>query len=285
MDSVGTTRESGSVSAATTSSDASSPRTGPAGAPAADGPALARAHDLVALDDVIRIRSRIKAQLFPTGGFPVNDLKALENDPAFSKIADYKFSAFSMEPGSLAFIKSLIAEVKPKLVLEFGSGLSSAVLARAQRDARPATKDLYYLSVEQTEDYARDSLDLVKRAGIDHVRFIVAGMKPVKACGIETQCYDLEYSYLERILDGEKIDFVIVDGPVTGGPHGVPDSRFPTILLLKDFLAPGAIICLDDALRDTELRLASLWRQLPFVEILGMKIVGKGVTVARTKAV
>ena len=245
---------------------------------------LTQPHGLIPLEDIIRIRSRLTSGLFPVRRFAEEELALLENDRAFSKIPDYNFTEYSMEPSAIDFVKKLVLQTKPRVMLEFGSGLSSAVLANCQREASPDLDGLQYLSVEQTEEYARQSLTLVNRAEVDHVHVVVAAMGNVRACGIETKCYGLSPDDLARVLNGQTIDFVVVDGPVAGGPHGVPDSRFPTVLLLKDFLSPGAIICLDDALRDSELRVAHLWSQLSFIDVLGMKIVGKGVTVARVSS-
>lgn len=273
-----------SLDCSLTAAEPASAGGGPAGEPETAA-AFAARHGLVALPDILRLRMRIRSQLFPVTQFPEADLTLLADDPAFACLSDYRFTAFSMEPAALAFQKTLIAEHKPRVIVEFGSGLSTAVLARAQRDARPGEDGLYYISVEQGEDYARDSLAMVKRAGLDHVRFFVAEMVPVKAHGVETRCYNLPPDYLERTFDGAKADFVVIDGPVSGGPGGVPDARFPTIPLLRPVLADGALICLDDALRDMELRVAARWQDLPYIEILGVKIVGKGTAVARAKAV
>jgi hypothetical protein len=253
------------------------------GPPAKTEASFAARHGLVALDDIIRLRSRIGSQLFPVAKFAESDLRLLDGDPAFACLSDYRFTAYSMEPSALAFLKTLIAETRPRVVVELGSGLSTAVLARAQRDARPDDPDIYYISVEQGEAYAQDSLAMVRRAGIEHVRFLVAEMVPVAAHGVETRCYNLPPDYLERTFDGAKADLVVIDGPVSGGPTGVREARFPTVPLLRPILAEGALICLDDALRDIELWVAGMWRQLPYVEMLGLKIVGKGTAVARVK--
>jgi hypothetical protein len=52
---------------------------------------------------------------------------------------------------------------------------------------------------------------------------------------------------------------LVVDGP----PTATGDlARFPAIPLLRERLAPDAVIIMDDLIRDSDQRVADLWREL-----------------------
>ena len=73
-------------------------------------------------------------------------------------------------------------------------------------------------------------------------------------------------------------DFVVVDGP-----SAEPGARVATLIVFRPLLAPGALIFMDDALRDGELWAANQWAAMPELEVMGVVLVDKGVLRARVR--
>jgi hypothetical protein len=70
-------------------------------------------------------------------------------------------------------------------------------------------------------------------------------------------------------------DLIFVDGPFADGP-----CRYGTLAQVRSYLAPGARLVLDDALRDKELLTAKLWAQ-DGVVVEGLITRGQGLMIGR----
>ena len=64
-------------------------------------------------------------------------------------------------------------------------------------------------------------------------------------------CYDMT-----AINDLHQIDLLVVDGPPRSS---CKEARLPAFELLKDRLAPGAIVVLDDSIREDESTSVASW--------------------------
>jgi hypothetical protein len=111
----------------------------------------------------------------------------------------------------------------------------------------------------------------------EHVSVVHAPLERQMIEGRETVCYRLT-SELQSLLGNSHPDFVFIDGP---GPTEDPLSRFGTLPLCREFLAPGSPFYLDDALRDRELEVGRLWSTVPGISVKGVYLVGHGLLTGR----
>jgi hypothetical protein len=93
--------------------------------------------------------------------------------------------------------------------------------------------------------------------------------------GLSTACYDLDQSFLSSFLEIAP-DVILVDGPSGGGT-----VRLGTLPLVQDHVRIPCTFFLDDALREEEIAVASLWRRLAAVELSRVHIVGHGLLKGR----
>lgn len=197
---------------------------------------------------------------------------ALNNAFLAETYSHLELGVWSLGAKTLNHLEHLIARHKPAMVLEFGSGVSTACLAHYLMEVHPERKDVKILSIEQDQEHARRTRSLVNTlAAAEICEVIDRSLTPTRVFETATQCYDVSPEFLAGVLEDRKIDLVVIDGP--SGPPGV---RLATLPLVMDHLAPNARIVLDDALRDPELEIARAWRTLPGITIHGLRIFDKG---------
>lgn len=149
---------------------------------------------------------------------------------------------WSADDGLLLALAGLVAERRPGVVVELGSGLSTAVLARALDQAGGG----HLWSVEHDAAWADQTAQLLAGLGLaDRVTLIRA---PLTAYG------DQKW-YSRAALAGlpGAIDLVVIDGP----PGNV--GRHPAGPELLVRLAPGGRAVLDDGERLRERRILEAW--------------------------
>jgi hypothetical protein len=93
--------------------------------------------------------------------------------------------------------------------------------------------------------------------------------------GHRTPCYDLDEAFLRAFLETVP-DLLLVDGPSGGGM-----VRFGTLALALGHVGLPCTFFLDDALREDEINVASLWREVPEVELRAVHLVGHGLLEGR----
>lgn len=144
----------------------------------------------------------------------------------------------------------LLADTRPRLVLECGSGSSTVVMARCLR----ALGRGRIISLEHDPKYARRTADLLRLHGLEDVATVVtAPLTERDTNGQRVRWYGPQY---EPLLRGP-VDVLLVDGPP--GSSG-PRARYPAVPLLAPHLAPECWIMLDDGDRTDERAAASAWR-------------------------
>ena len=157
---------------------------------------------------------------------------------------------WAMEPVSMLALVTEVLRRKPKLVVECGSGTSTLWIAHALRKNGGGR----LISIEHLESYARlgaAALDEHGLADIVDLRLAPLERQPVSD-GI------VPWYAKSAFADLGDIDMLIVDGPpsATG-----PLARYPALPLLKDRLAPGALLMLDDAGRSDERAVMARWKE------------------------
>ena len=144
----------------------------------------------------------------------------------------------------------LVADVRPALVLECGSGSSTIAVARCLK-----TLGGRIISLEHNPDFARKTAETLQLLGLNDIaRVVTAPLSPRELAGTVFSWYAPEY---ERFLESP-IDVLIVDGP----PKAVGSrARYPAVPALKSRLAPECWILMDDGNRTDERSIAHAWRE------------------------
>lgn len=154
------------------------------------------------------------------------------------------FNSSSLRPFCLAYILNEILINKRKKILEFGSGLSTILIARL---IKKNNLDLEFYSFEHDGAWA-DYIDenLSKEGLTSCVKLIKAPLKAVSTDLGEINWYDSETVY--KKIKEIKFDLLIIDGP-PAYLDVIKYSRYPAMFLLKKNLAKDYCILLDDAQR------------------------------------
>ena len=156
--------------------------------------------------------------------------------------------SWALAPDALQVLVALVAELRPKHVVEFGSGLSTVALARAAAPSgRPAIS-----SIDHDPVYAARTEELLRQHGGDQlVSLQVAPLVArVRADGLHPH-YLLERASLASERPAE---LVLVDGPpaALGGRTGM-------LYQALDVAEAGTVVLLDDAERDLEREALHEW--------------------------
>lgn len=154
---------------------------------------------------------------------------------------------FAMAPDSLLLLSDLIAENKPKRILEIGSGTSTIWLASF---AAPLGSSV--ISIEHLEKYRVRTQSDLRAFGLEEtVDLRLAELAPVEVMGETKPWYDLE-----ALQDLSSIDVVVVDGP----PESTgPAPRSPAFPLLRSILSDRALLVVDDVHRNQESQMVEEW--------------------------
>jgi hypothetical protein len=205
---------------------------------------------------------------------------ALANPFLSDALRESELGDASLPASVLNFLERRIRELRPSAVLEFGSGISTACIARFLHELHGRGRAPYVVALEEDAVYAEKTARLLASLGLaPAARVIHVPVRPIRIDGRETRCYALTDELLEGVLAGASPDLVLVDGPSV--PAG--GSRFATLPLARSFLQPGARFFLDDALRDHELEVAVLWRRSPGIVVEGLHLIGKGILAGRVE--
>jgi hypothetical protein len=106
-----------------------------------------------------------------------------------------------------------IRERRPRRVLEFGSGLSTACFARYMAENAPGSRRPAVVSVEEHADFCAEARALVAELGLDEVAAINhAPLVRKDVAGRSVNSYDLPAVVLAE-LEAEPANLVFIDGP------------------------------------------------------------------------
>ena len=156
--------------------------------------------------------------------------------PDWSAAADFLF-----------LIKEYCQNVKPEVIVECSSGLTTLTLARC---CQMNDKGQVF-SLENGDEYALQSRLNLKKYFVDNNANIIHA--PLQQISVRGKNYDW---YELKNLPDMKIDMLVIDGP----PGFIQKhSRFPALPLLFDRMADKSIVFLDDAAREEEEELVEMW--------------------------
>jgi predicted O-methyltransferase YrrM len=160
-------------------------------------------------------------------------------------------SDWPMAQDSLNFIINLIADLKPKHILEFGSGLSTYVMGEACRLLKLRCK---ITSIDHDPEFGASvakryfTMPQVSKS----INFVLAPLVARSFGGKYLPSYYIKPAQARSI---GRADLVLIDGPPTylGGREGI-------LYQTMGFAVPGTIALLDDANRNEEKHIISNWQ-------------------------
>lgn len=167
---------------------------------------------------------------------------------------DMPTSGFSMTFVNLHWLATLLDELRPHTIVEFGSGLSTLLTAAWLKEQG---RGMLY-SFEHDPTWGGLTGRNLDRHGLgSHCQLVVTPLAPFAFDGRSVPWYAID-EHLDAL---PPVDFLIVDGP----PAAVdPAGRAPALFALKSRLASTYCVVLDDAHRPGERQVVELWRtQIP----------------------
>jgi hypothetical protein len=207
-----------------------------------------------------------------------DDIRAIRHAGLRQRLDRETIGRWSVCVDTINFLEQEVKKYRPRVILEFGSGLSTLCLAQFMQDIHGGTDRTYVCSVEQNASDAATTLGRLSDAGLHrNVRIVTAPLVKTKIEGHEIQCYDIREEDLSGIAQ-LRPEFILVDGPSAPGL-----ARFGTVPLVKHALAPDSHIYLDDAFRDCELEIAKSWQSVLRMDLDGVLPTKKGLLVGHLR--
>jgi predicted O-methyltransferase YrrM len=163
---------------------------------------------------------------------------------------------YEVSPDLARVLAGIVLTLHPRSVLEFGSGRSSLVIARALSAAGGGR----LTSVENAPEFGRDAWALAERCnGVDAHRIVSKVRATLTPAGPFNGYVDAAPALAARA----PYDLALVDGP--SGPLGRDWTMFAAIVHLR----PGALVVVDDTARAGERRAVERWlRRWPGLSVL-----------------
>jgi hypothetical protein len=190
------------------------------------------------------------------------------NDDAYALQIIYKlfpdyaylpFTPFSLNPYTIVHILNDILLNDRKQIVEFGSGLSTIIIAQFIKTNNLETK---ILSIDNNKDWQAiiskeiEKYDCERSLALIHAEL---DENEDKEFLIQNNKIWYKNSIVKSALDKiENIDLVIVDGPST---RTSPYARYPSYLSIKNKLASSYCIFLDDIARKAEREIIENWNE------------------------
>ncbi|WP_029035033.1 class I SAM-dependent methyltransferase [Salinimicrobium terrae] len=157
------------------------------------------------------------------------------------------FNGGALRPMCIAYILNEIIINQRKMILEFGSGLSTILMARLIKRNNLGLK---IITVEHNKEWATVIDRYLKNEDLQqYVKIIQADLKE-----IETPLGKVNWYNYQTVLSGienKKFDLITVDGPPANG-RKIRYSRFPAFTKITEFFQEDYCLLLDDANRKGE---------------------------------
>jgi predicted O-methyltransferase YrrM len=188
-----------------------------------------------------------------------------------------------MRPAGLVAVCNDIVLEGRRRVLELGSGVSTILLVRLLSRHDPGG-GFRLVSVEHDAAWAQWVTDQLSREGIgDNAVVVHAPLVPHVVAEPGVLWYDdaVVAAGLDAVLRGDLVDLLLVDGPPAyAAGHGL--ARYPALPVLRDRLAPGASVVLDDIERPGEQEVLRRWEHESGLDF-HRRAEDAGIAVARTR--
>lgn len=156
---------------------------------------------------------------------------------------------WAASPDLLVLCVQAVRDLRPRVALECGSGLSTLYLALAIEQSDLPTR---LVSLEHQADFVERTRALLRRHGVEHrVDVRHAPLVPSGLPGHDTPWYDAA-----ALADLHDVGLLLVDGPPSTVGH-LP--RYPALPLLLDRLSEDCLVLVDDLDRPSDQEVAQRW--------------------------
>jgi predicted O-methyltransferase YrrM len=160
-------------------------------------------------------------------------------------------SGFSMTSSNLIGLLDLLVTLRPKTVVELGSGFSTLVIAAWLKRQGEG----HLVSVDHEPFWAEKCRTYLRMQGLDQYADVRVAPLVARQFGKDIlPWYDLD----GHIGDVTRIDLLVVDGPPSQ-PGQM--TRWPALPVLHNRLANGAAIFVDDGNRPAERAMVEAWER------------------------
>lgn len=222
-------------------------------------------------DELIRVRKFLDSTLkkeVANATKQVESFIGLQNYLTTGELPSINIERHSwpISPDFALYLIELIEFNDYDLIIEFGSGLSTVILAKAiTRKAihHQGKKPVDFVSFDHLEHYYKQTRTQLEHAGLTNaVQLVLAPLQDWRALDGSTQPYYTCQSTLAALRKKHAVAdqriLVIVDGPPAAtGKH----ARYPAgPLILEHFANAHIDLLLDDYIRDDEKEIAQRWQ-------------------------
>ncbi|TAM97883.1 MAG: hypothetical protein EPN39_10230 [Chitinophagaceae bacterium] len=205
--------------------------------------------------------------LIPSGRFlrskgeniPVKDLQKVLSGAVIGN--------WTLDRKSIAILWEKLQVIKPKIIIEAGSGISTLIFSEYMQNNYPGGK---VISLEQDENEKNRVEGLLSENNLSS--FVEILYAPINKAGH----YSINEDNLKSALGEKKADWLMIDGPC-----GEEGSREYVLDDLLHYMNNGAAWFADDAFRDGELGFLKKWESRKDIEVMGIHPVGKGLAEGR----
>lgn len=168
-------------------------------------------------------------------------------------------TGMSLRPYALAFMLNEIVINKRESIIEFGTGISTVLIARLIKLNNLSAK---LVTVDENESWQTMIKEiLIKEKIEDCVQFIQTSLiKNRSVDSITTNHWYNEAEIENQIPVNLKFDMVVVDGP-TAHDESIALSRYFAMPFLRNKLRDSNVVFLDDCVRKGETRILKLWTE------------------------
>lgn len=166
-------------------------------------------------------------------------------------------SRFNMSTYGLTFLMNEIVLNKRTSILEFGSGLSTILMANVIKKFSLQAK---IISIEAEEEWVhRIRAKIVDMELSSIVTIVFAPLKNETTLGRNNKWYNIQ-EHLAVLRESAPYDMVLIDGP-PAYHEDIALSRYTAIPFIKSLLANEFAIFLDDANRHGEKIIMEAWKR------------------------
>ena len=215
------------------------------------GATIAIGYAIGLLTLIIFIQSKLSAKL--------NDIRCMLSlhfnlNTKGYRVTDFFMDAAAADASLCLFLLKCLISVRPRSVLELGSGQTTKLLANYYAE----NPDAYVLSLENNEAWAQTVRKLITLEGKCHdIRYSPLESYEFSLDGLGLTIRTNWYQHTEE-LSNHNFDLILVDGP-NGTPHL---SRSGILKYIPEILAPSFVIIIDDAGRYGEISTIQVLKRL-----------------------
>ncbi|WP_100615116.1 class I SAM-dependent methyltransferase [Confluentibacter citreus] len=162
----------------------------------------------------------------------------------------------ALRPVCIAYILNEIIINQREHILEFGSGISTIIMARLLKKNKLNTK---IITIEHNEAWAKILKKYLEDEDLlQFVSVIVVDLKEIMTSKGHVSWYD--YDRLSTAIKDMKFDLIIIDGPPANNPK-LKYSRLPALEKLEGNFRNDYCLILDDVNREGEQEMVRFYRR------------------------